>query len=31
MILPNKIMVDISLAQHLEAEDLIGGIREIGY
>ena len=31
MILLNKIIVDISLAQRLEAKDLIKGIREIGY
>ena len=31
MILPNKIMVDTSLAQRLEAKDLIKGIRDISY
>ena len=31
MILPNKIIVDTSLAQYLEAEDLIKGIKEISY
>ena len=31
MILPNKIMVDTSLARHLKAKNLIRGIREIGH
>ena len=31
MILPNKIIVDISLTRYLKAEDLIKGIRDIGY
>ena len=31
MISPNKIIVDTSLAQRLEAKDLIKSIREIGH
>ena len=31
MISPNKIIVDISLTRHSKAENLMGGIRDIGY